>query len=290
MRIAPALVLLAAIVGCGSSGDDDTAAASGASSSSAGSGGGGSGGGGTGGGSPDACEPSAAPDVPDVTGKWAYYEVTSRLVVVPGFGDPFHTAVVSLLLVDQTQQGSEVTFAAEYCDHYSEDPDLVVHVVIPEAYTAALPPLSRTGTYTKDGDAWRYSLPKHWQVEGATLADITADPLPTTPDDPQLVDQDVDGKPGMTLRLTGLVDGEIYVVQRGWTEALGGPQAADEIRGAIAFESEQIIVESDPENLKDLATQATTDATPCASYFRMKRVADDADCALLKESFATLFP
>ncbi|MEJ7730298.1 MAG: hypothetical protein WKG00_13900 [Polyangiaceae bacterium] len=287
MRLAHALVLLAAVVGCGSSGDDDTAASSAASSSSGGSTGGAGGGGG---GGSDACEASAAPDVPDVTGKWAYYEVTSRLVVIPGFADPFHTAVVSLLLVDQTQQGSEVTFAAEYCDHYSEDPDLVVHVVIPEAYTAALPPFTRTGSYTKDGEAWRYSLSKHWQVEGAMLDDIATDPLPTTPDDAQVVDQDADGKPAMTLRLTGLVDGEIYVVQRGWTEALGGPQAADELRGAVTFESEQIIVQSDPDNLKELATQATTDATPCASYFRMKRVADDADCALLKESFATLFP
>jgi hypothetical protein len=37
----------------------------------------------------------ARPDLSDGSGKWAYYQVTSRLVVVPGFADPFHTAVVS---------------------------------------------------------------------------------------------------------------------------------------------------------------------------------------------------
>lgn len=287
MRLPLVLVLLTSVVGCGSSDEDDTASASGTGSSTSTST---TGSGGSGGAGPDACQASTAPEVPDVSGKWAYYEVTSRRVVIPGFADPFHTAVINLLLVDQTQEGSDITFTAEYCDHYSEDPDLVVHVVIPEAFTAALPPFTRTGSYTKEGDTWRYSLDKHWQVEGATLDDITSDPLPTTPDDPNVVDQDVDGKPGMTLRLTGLVDGEIFVVQRGWTEVAGGPQADDELRGEVAFESEQIIIESDPENLKDLATQATTDNTPCASYFRMKRVAADADCAQLKASFETLFP
>jgi hypothetical protein len=228
--------------------------------------------------------------VPDVSGKWAYYQVTSRLIVVPGFTDPFHTAVVSLLLVDQTQQGDAITFDAQYCDHYSEDPDLVVHVVIPEAYTAALPPFTRSGTYVKAGDTYEYSLPQLWQVEGAVLDDIDSDPLPTTPDAPVVVDQDMDGKPGMTLRLTGLVDGEIYVVERHWTTVEGGPESEDEIRGQLTFDAEQVILESDPANLKDLAQQATPDKAACASFFRMKRVADDADCALLKESFATLFP
>jgi hypothetical protein len=273
------VAVLAGALGCGSNADDDTATSA-ASSTSGGAGGAGA----------EACKASSAPDVPDVSGKWAYYEVTSRLVVVPGFADPFHTAVVSLMLVDQTQQGAEVTFAAEYCDHYSEDPDLVVHVVIPEAYTAALPPFTRTGRYEKDGDAWRYTLPKFWTVEGGMLDDIENDPLPASADSPHVIDQDGDGKPGMTLRVTGLIDGEIHVVQRAWTEIDGGPEAADELRGSVAFEADQVILTSDPPNLKDLATQATTDTTPCASFFRMKRVPDDADCALLVASSAELFP
>jgi hypothetical protein len=278
------VALASAALGCGSSDDDAGAATANGSASATSSGSGGAGG------AAQSCHADGAPAVPDVTGKWAYYVVTSRLVVVPGFTDPFHTAVVSLLLVDQVQVGTEVTFDAEYCDHYSQDPDLVVHVVIPEAYTAALPPLSRAGTYLEEGGVWRYRLSKHWQVEGAALDDLATDPLPTSSDDASVIDQDADGKPGMTVRLTGLVDGELYIVQRGWTEVDGAAQSADELRGEVAFESEQIILGSDPENLKELASQATTDSTPCASFFRMKRVPDSADCALLKESFATLFP
>jgi len=171
-----------------------------------------------------------------------------------------------------------------------EDPDLVVHIVIPEAYREALPPFSRPGSYTQEDGGWRYRLDKYWQVEGAMLGDAAADPLPTTSDDPAVVDQDGDGKPAMTLRVTGLVDGEIYVVQRGWTELTGGPESDDEIRGELAFEAEQNVVGSDPANLQDLASEASTDTAPCASRFRMRRVSDDADCDFVKDNVTTLFP
>ena len=127
-------------------------------------------------------------------------------------------------------------------------------------------------------------------MEGDELADPATDPLPTDPTDPAVVDQDADGKPGMTLRLTGLVDGEIYVVQRGYTAASGAAESADEVRGHVDFVSEQVILESDPTSIKDLASQAATDTTPCASFFRMKRLDAGSDCAFVIASFATLFP
>lgn len=267
-------------MGCGGSDTEGSGATTGTTSGSTGSGGS----------SATSCEPEGAADVPDVSGLFAYYEVTSRLVVVPGFSDPFHTRVVTLLLVDQTLTGQDVAFNAEYCDHYTEDPDLAVHVVIPKAYTDSLPPFTRPGTYAKTGGAYRLALPELYQVEGATLADPVNEALPTAPDDPRVVDQDSDGKPGLTLRLTGLVDGEIYVVQRGFTKVDGGPQSADELKGPVTFESEQVILASDPPTIKDLASQATTDNTPCASYFRMVRVPAGSDCTYVNDNFATLFP
>jgi hypothetical protein len=280
-----ALAFAFLVSGCSSGSDPDP------SSSSTGMASGTTGGAGGGGGGEVSCEPDGAADVPDVAGRFAYHEVTSRLVVAPGFADPFHTRVVSVMLVDQTQAGEAIGFDAQYCQHYTEDPDAAVHVIIPEAFVAGMPPFSRTGTYVAAGGSHTYALPKFYQVQGVTLGDVPNEALPTAPDDPRVVDQDADGKPGMTLRLTGLVDGELYVVQRQYTEILdGGPVSADALKGPVGFVSEQVILESDPPSLKDLASDATTDPSHCVSYFEMARVPDDADCAYVNENFATLFP
>jgi hypothetical protein len=264
--------------GCGSAQDDSSAATSAAATS------------GTGGGGSTSCEPSGAPDVPDVSGRFALEQVTSQIVVLPGFADPFHTRVVSVLLGDQTQNGETVALSAAYCDHHAEDPDLIVHVIIPDAYTASLAPVMRSGTYAKGPSGYRYHLPKHYELEGVVLDDPVNDALPVDPADPRVVDQDGDGKPGMTLRLTGLIDGEIYSVQRGFTELDGGPLDADAFEGTITFASDQVVVASDPASLKDQEQSSSVDTAPCSSYFRMARVPDGSDCAYVMSQVETLFP
>ncbi|MGB1250835.1 MAG: hypothetical protein ACPG8W_09505, partial [Candidatus Promineifilaceae bacterium] len=59
-----------------------------------------------------------------------------------------------------------------------------------------------------------------------------------------MTDPDGDGNPGLTVRATGLADGEIYVVQRSWT-ILDGQLAGDRLDGLIEWNSEQIIIGAD---------------------------------------------
>jgi hypothetical protein len=256
-------------------------------------GGGAAGSGGTGGaGGEDGCEVTADPSVTDISGRWAYLEVGSQLVQAPGFADPFHNRIISVLLLDQTQSGEDVTVSGEYCDHYTEDPDSVVHAVIPDAYKDSLKPISRTGTFAESGGSLRYMLPVFYEVAGATLTDVATEDLPVDPTDPRVLDEDGDAKPGVTIRLTGLVDGEVYVVERKSTAADGVAVATDRIEGLLDFTSEQSVLASDPASLKDSAdaTQTSTDPALCSSYFRMARVPDTADCAYVNAEKDTLFP
>jgi hypothetical protein len=256
------------------------------------SGGGAGGAGGQGTGGREGCDVTADTSVTDVSGLWAYLEVGSQLIQAPGFADPFHNRIVSVLLLDQTQTGTDLAVTGQYCDHYTEDPDSVVHAIIPAEYKASLKPISRTGTFAESGGSLRYTLPAYHEVAGATLTDVASEDLPVDPADPRVIDEDGDGNPGVTIRLTGLVDGEVYVVERKSTALDGVAIAADRLEGLIAFTSEQSVVASDPASLKTTTdnTQTFADMEVCNSYFRMVRVPAGTDCAAVNAQKDTLFP
>ena len=93
-----------------------------------------------------------------------------------------------------------------------------MHVIIPDAFVAALPPFTRTGTYVEAGGEHTYALPRFYLVQGANLTDEANEALPTAPDDPRVYDQDGDGKPGMTLRATLLCStSPTMATRRSWS-------------------------------------------------------------------------
>jgi hypothetical protein len=231
--------------------------------------------------------------VTDVSGTWALRVIGSSLIQAPGFGEPFHTRIVSVLLVDQTQNGEAVSVSAAYCNHYTEEDDVApVHAVIPDAYRDSLAVLMRDGTFAPGDGGLRYRLPRVFEVSGATLADPATEALPTAPDDPRLVDQDMDGNPGVTIVLTGLVDGQVYAAERRSTDLDGVAVSADRLVGLVAFTSEQSVVDADPPSLKDTVgtSEQLPDPEACNSTFEMVRVPDTADCAWVRDQEAMLFP
>jgi hypothetical protein len=219
---------------------------------------------------------------PSLTGRWALRIVASRLVPQTGLTAEFYTRTVSVLLSDETQTGRDVTFSAQFCNQYAEsDPGAQAYVVIPDTYVKSLKPFDRTGTYSAvDGGANVLHLPLFPEVQGAALADPMNDPLPTDASDPAVDDQDNDGNPGITIKLGGLVPGDLYVVQRQIDELTGIAVSNDRVVGRYDYTSEQIVLDSNPSALKVLASQtAKTDPRPCKSTFTMIRVAATWTCA-----------
>ena len=281
------LVLLATLGVAGCGGSDESG-----DNGSGGAGGAGGGAGGSGGASGAACgvpEPSGDPG--DLTGKWAYFETAGRLAIAPAIPDPIANQTIFVALLDVTQTGTDLTIDGLYCDHRVEDPDAIVHTVIPDTYRAALKPFTRMGTFAAGATGGlRFLSPKLYEVLGADLTNIETEPLPTDPDDPRVTDDDADGNPGVTVRLTGIVDGEIYVVNRRWTALDGAPVASDRIEGVVEFEPEEIILASDPESIKDTSPTSARDPDECRSQFAMARAPDTADCAWVNDNVSSLFP
>jgi hypothetical protein len=219
---------------------------------------------------------------PDLTGRWAWKTVASLLMPKTGLTAEFHTRTVSFLLVDQTQTGTNVMMRAQYCSRYAEeDPGAISHVTIPDAYVRSLVGFTRTGTYATQGDAGpsALTLPTFAEVQGAHLADPMNDALPALGDS-RVFDQDADGNPGITIKISSMIVGDLYVVQREKSQLAGVATGVDRVEGLYQFTSEQAILDSNSALLKATASSqvAVPDANACASTFIMVRVAPAATC------------
>jgi hypothetical protein len=220
------------------------------------------------------CTAKSPVQATDLAGKWAWKTVASRFEPATGFVSAFYTRTISILLAEQTQTGADVTASVAYCDQYNEDPDALVHVIIPDAYKRILKPLTAHGVY--DGDLLRIS--PIVEVVGAHLTDPATEALPTDPTDPRLFDEDGDGKPGVTIKVQGL--GDAYVTQRTISQPLLVAVSQDRLEGHFDYTSEQVIVDSLPTTIKALAGQkAIVDPNACASTFTAVRVAAASTCA-----------
>ncbi len=230
----------------------------------------------------DACTTNSPADpAPDLTGRWAIRTVASRYAPKTGLTSAFYTRTISILLADQTQDGTELGLDARYCAQHAEDPDSLAHVVIPESYVDSLQPFVRRGRYAKgEQGAELFLLPSFAEVMGATLEDPFDDPLPTDVDDERVMDQDQDGNPGITIKLSGIASGDLYVVQRQTSVWTGIAVSTDRVEGHYGFTSEQYVLASDPASLKPLASQtAIVDPDACASTFVMVRVDAESVCS-----------
>lgn len=288
-----ALAAAAALaLGCGGGGESDGSGGTAGTSGSAGAAAGGSGGS-TGGaaGAPGECMGTPVADgPPDASGTWALQRVTPRQAFPPAFADPIVSQTVEHIVLEQTQSGTEVSATGEMCFRDQIEPPMaLVDIVVPQRFIDAMSPIVYTGTYEQVDGAWRYRVPDYWELEAVTLTDPDNEDLPSTPDDPRLVDIDGDGNPGATIVIRGVLQGELYASIKSRYGLDGAAVSADRIDGRIDFFTTNITVSSDPPNLKDLTVSDFADPDLCAS-FTLVKIPDGSDCQFVRDNSDQLFP
>jgi hypothetical protein len=239
---------------------------------------------------PDA-EPDTSPDVePDTTtdtgpdtsnladpsGTWAQWTLTSSLTQVPVVGQATSTAG-AILLLQVTGQGATAGVTGKVCTLELTSGTTLVQTIAPKAFIDSVEYVSRTVAITATGGQTQLAFPQVYEVRGAKLTDVATEALPTTADDPRVFDQDKDGKPGVTVQIKGLLDGQIWLVQRGWQQ--GTCDLKDKTcDGLLQWGDEQKILGTDNPILKNPnPSQVHPDATK--SFFRSTRVDPGATCA-----------
>jgi hypothetical protein len=222
---------------------------------------------------------SAAAGVTDLSGTWVARIAGAQ--IVNALGAQMHNQVILHLLVTISQQGEVVVADGRYCDRaqISLDPSPIIKVSIPDAWAHFPTSVHRTGTFAvgTEGVPVLTFTPIR-EAFGAVLASPT-DTLPTSATDANVIDEDGDGSPGITVVVTGVTSGTLFAVQLQTTAISAIAVAPDRVEGALTFTSEQNVLGSVPSTLATLYALGSSGADPvvCNSGFVMVKLTQSLD-------------
>lgn len=219
---------------------------------------------------------------PNIAGSWSLEVVTTARARIAVVGR-VTTTTRSIVAVDIVQNGTNLEFNSRVCSIAVESSAPTVQTIIPEAFVNNLPLTRRGGVLRETSGGWELHLPRHWEAQGVKLRDLSREPLPQSADDPRVFDQDGDGNPGLTVRVEGLVSGEIYTIQRAWDEHRGRIVSGDLIEGSVTWGVEQVILGATSRFLRS-APQSAPHPDESKSYFRMRRAQGSAPCGEIKQA------
>jgi len=227
--------------------------------------------------------------LPDLEGTWAMLQVYPRVAQLPLVGESSQTSYV-VQWVDVEQDDGSLTMRDRYCFTIIEESSPLATTRIPDAFMHSLRPQPRTATLADDGERIVFEQAPYTEIRGAVLERPETDGLPIDPNDPRVVDQDADGFPGMTVQVTllGLMNAQIYVVQRVQYELSGAVLSTDRIEGLIRWSDEQIVLAA-TNPLLLAGAESTADPDPAKHVFVMLRASQDWTCEWLREHWRKLF-
>lgn len=228
----------------------------------------------------DAPVTTPVPDEPsdgNALGTWAMRRVFSANTQIEIIGVVTNTSV-SYSLVTLTGDGATRTAVDHPCAIALESSNPLAKPSLAAAYVEGLPSETIEGAFSEGA----LTLTPAPNVQGASLANPAADPMPTEPTDATVRDDDGDGNPGITvyLQVTGLGAQQLYVAQRliaSWRATTVGE---DLIQGVIDIDNYEQIVLGASNALFD--SDAPIVANPTGNTFTLARVDDTFSCADLR--------
>lgn len=234
--------------------------------------------------------PSAGPagtEPPDIEGRWAQKMVLTSVARVPIIGK-VESTTTSYLKVDLSQSGRQIEWRAETCDVGIDTDTGVVETVLPDRFSDAIPTPPRAGRLVAREDRWRLVIPSRTVVIGADLDRPRRDPLPTSPDEPSVIDADADGHPGATVRVEGLLDGRLYVVQRSRDAYRATIHSEQRIRGRVEWHTDRELLDSTNLLLGE-GPPSRPHPNPGRSWFELVDVDRTVDCEEIRARRRDLF-
>ncbi len=233
--------------------------------------------------------PSSSAQPPDISGPWAHLQVTSSITNAPVLGT-INLKTITTLRLEVTQQGSELSIVFEPCAVESESSSPFFKVIFPEAFVKYMGIDTKPARLEFKEPSWQLFQPRYTIVRGVRLQDPEKDPLPTDPNDPRIFDQDKDGKPGMTIRVSvlGFIEGEIYIIQRDWNSLRSTTLNTMIIDGLIEWGSEQVVIGASNPLLAG-QSENIPDPKKENSYFRTTRIEPNTTCEQIVKNRDKLF-
>jgi hypothetical protein len=223
------------------------------------------------------------------TGIWGFMMNTAvRTLHVPLVNSQ-DTVSNNYILVKIVQKGEQLVFYEKWCsidlrNFNDENPNWqdLAWMITPEQYSDNIPiNTHRVLVVPEMVPGAKMETDIMLEVRGAILENPATDPLPThyNINDPRIIDQDRDGKPGMTTFMSGVLTGEVYNVQRWWVKYYINVVDARHWQGLLDHGSEQNIIDANPKSLI-YDTECIKHPNQNHSYFRALKLCEpDQPCA-----------
>ena len=206
-----------------------------------------------------------------------YYVLSQRTFVradIPILPD-ISTETWSVSLLELEASPSRLRGRGSLCHIEMSSSSSLVRVELPAAFQRLISDVRLDARLTQRAGSLVLEEVPRVQVLGASLADPEHEALPRDAADKRVIDQDGDGHPGVTVRVRGIVSGEVFVVQRG-VASLRGQSDATGFHGSVVFRSEDAVVGAS----KPVLTRRTPARPDLArSTFMLRRVPAPTDCA-----------
>ena len=235
---------------------------------------------------PTTDSPADTTELPDLEGVWAQKLVTTAVSKVPLIGEII-SQTVTLQRVTIAQSGTELVLDAQTCDVQLESNQSSLATHIPRRFVDAIDAPPRKAYLRKRKGGYYLLAPGRTKTLGVKLAG-DSDKLPTEASDPRVFDQDEDGHPGMTVRVSGFIDGKLYMLQKSWDRLWGKLLEGDRIAGRVKWKAQQVVLDS-TSSLLGSPPDSKPHADPKQSYFRMTRVDAHTSCNDIRKNKKTLF-
>lgn len=219
--------------------------------------------------------PSHAQEASDLSGTWLMAQLTTTISRVPVVGKVY--AQSRVISVHQLRHaGEQLHGPGTLCQLELESGSRLVRTALSKRALTRLPPPHLDARVVRGArgqlDFWQ---PRQLLIVGARLEKPLTDPLPTRLDAPQVIDEEGDGHPGLTIEVSGLAPGRLYVVQRSWTELKGSLVARDAFAGALRFDHEQVVLDATSFLLR---RSLPSEPVLARSWFRLQRLVGETSC------------
>jgi len=224
---------------------------------------------------------------PNIQGHWALLEISSDYWQVPLVGERQRIGVV-IGSIEIEQEGTRFYMEdLSLCGMWLNSGAAIAKVEIPKAFVESVSVGAVPGRIYKEGDRYAIEVPWFVLVNGAELADSEGDLLPTEVDDPRVFDQDDDGHPGVTTKISiiGLISGEAYVVQRVRKSYKGTIEKDGLINGLLYWEDEQNTLDASS-SMFAMKSKGRPDPELEHSHFRLVRIDGHESCDDIIKLFA----
>ncbi len=226
---------------------------------------------------------------PAVAGLWGRKVTMAALSQVPVVGTVF-VETIALQRMEIKESGGAWEIGLEICALRMESTSTLVQTLFPDAFIESLEKTTQPASFERRDDVAVLVAPRFIELRGVRLTDPENEPMPTDADDPRVFDQDGDGKPGMTVRITGLIDGEVYVIQRAssWWEVVVAEDAPARLDGLVDWDVEQVVLGAD-NSLLTLGGDSDKDPDASKSRHLLRRLEAGTSCEQMILDEAEIF-